>query len=126
VTEAGLADIEASLDRFEAAHRAAADQGDREAAAMALREVRYWRARRASAEVVKPSEGKGKAAFGMTVTVRRDDGREQSFKIVGEDEADPSRGTVSYVSPLARAVLAHGPGETIMIANSEAVILDVR
>jgi transcription elongation GreA/GreB family factor len=126
VTEAGLADIEASLDRFEAAHRAAAEQGDREAAAMALREVRYWRARRASAEVVKPSEGKGKAAFGMTVTVRRDDGREQSFKIVGEDEADPSRGTVSYVSPLARAVLAHGPGETIMIANSEAVILDVR
>jgi transcription elongation GreA/GreB family factor len=126
VTEAGLADIEASLDRFEAAHRAAAEQGDREAAAMALREVRYWRARRASAEVVKPSEGKGKAAFGMTVTVRRDDGREQSFKIVGEDEADPSRGTVSYVSPLARAVLAHGPGETIMIANSEVVILDVR
>jgi len=126
VTEAGLAYIEAVLDRFEAAHRAAADQGDREAAAMALREVRYWRARRASAEVVKPSEGKGKAAFGMTVTVRRDDGREQSFKIVGEDEADPSRGTVSYVSPLARAVLAHGPGETIMIANSEAVILDVR
>ena len=93
---------------------------------MALREVRYWRARRASAEVVKPSEDKGKAAFGMTVTVRRDDGREQSFRIVGEDEADPSRGTVSYVSPLARAVLAHGPGETIMIANSEAVILDVR
>jgi transcription elongation GreA/GreB family factor len=126
VTEAGLADIEAALDRFEAALRAAADQGDREAAAIALREVRYWRARRASAEVVKPSEGKGKASFGMTVTVRRDDGREQSFKIVGEDEADPSRGTVSYMAPLARAVLAHGPGETIVIANSEAVILDVR
>jgi transcription elongation GreA/GreB family factor len=126
VTEAGLADIEAALDRFEAAHRAAADQGDREAAATALREVRYWRARRASAEVVKPSEDKSKASFGMTVTVRRDDGREQSFKIVGEDEADPSRGTVSYLSPLARAVLAHGPGETIMIANSEAVILEVR
>jgi transcription elongation GreA/GreB family factor len=126
VTEAGLADIEASLDRFEAAHRAAAEQGNREAAAMALREVRYWRARRASAEVVKPSEDKSKASFGLTVTVRRDDGREQSFKIVGEDEADPSRGTVSYLSPLARAVLAHGPGETIMIANSEAVILDVR
>ena len=31
----------------------------------------------------------------MTVTLRRDDGREQSFRIVGEDEADPSRGTVS-------------------------------
>ena len=85
----------------------------------------------ASAEVVKPSEDKGKASFGkasfgMTVTVRRDDGREQIFKIVGEDEADPSRGTVSYVSPLARAVLTRCPGETVVFANSEAVILDVR
>jgi transcription elongation GreA/GreB family factor len=62
----------------------------------------------------------------MMVTVRRDDGREQIFKIVGEDEADPSHGTVSYVSPLARAVLARGPGETVTIANREAVILDVR
>ena len=53
-------------------------------------------------------------------------GREQSFRIVGEDEADPSRGTVSYVSPLARAVLTHGPGETVEIAGQEVVILDVR
>jgi transcription elongation GreA/GreB family factor len=89
------------LDRFEAAHRSAAAKDDREATAMALREVRYWRTRRASAEIVKPSEDKSKACFGMTVTVRRDDGREQSFKIVGEDEADPSHGTGSYVSPLA-------------------------
>jgi transcription elongation GreA/GreB family factor len=126
VTEAGLAAIEASLSRFDAAHRAALDKGDRRAAASALREVRYWGARRASAEVVKPPVDKSKASFGMTVTLRRDDGREQSFRIVGEDEADPSRGTVSYVSPLARAVLTHGPGETVEIAGSEAVILDVR
>jgi transcription elongation GreA/GreB family factor len=126
VTEAGLAAIEAALDRFEAAHSAAEDKGDREAAATAMRELRYWRARRANAEVVKPSDDKSKVSFGMTVTVRRDDGRKQSFKIVGEDEADPSYGTVSYVSPLARAVLAHGPGETVVFANSEAVILTVR
>ena len=104
----------------------AADKGDRDAAAASLREVRYWRARRASAEVVKPSEDTSKASFGMTVTLRRDDGREQSFRIVGEDEADPSRGTVSYVSPLARAALAHGPGETVQIGKTEAVILSVR
>jgi hypothetical protein len=54
VTEAGLAAIEAALGRFEAAHRAATDKGDREAAAAAARELRYWRARRTSAEVVKP------------------------------------------------------------------------
>jgi transcription elongation GreA/GreB family factor len=126
VTETGLAGIQSALDRFETAYRAAADNGDREAAATASRELRYWRARRASAEIVKPSEDRSKASFGMTVTLRRDDGREQIFKIVGEDEADPSRGTVSYMSPLARAVLTHCPGETVVFANSEAVILDVR
>ena len=61
----------------------------------------------------------------MTVTLRRDDGREQSFRIVGEDEADPSRGTLSHLSPLARALLTHGPGEAVSIAGHEAVILDV-
>ena len=126
VTAAGLAAIEAALGRFEAAHRAATDKGDRQAAAAALREVRYWRARRARAEVVNAPADKSLASFGMTVTLRRNDGREQSFRIVGEDEADPSRGTVSYVSPLARAVLTHGPGETVEIAGREAVILDVR
>jgi transcription elongation GreA/GreB family factor len=126
VTEAGFVAIEAALGRFEAAHRAATDIGDREAAAAALREVRYWRVRRASAETLKPPADKSAASFGMTVTLRRVDGREQSFRIVGEDEADPSRGTVSYVSPLARAVLTHGPGETVEIAGSEAVILDLR
>lgn len=126
VTEAGLAAIKDALARFEAAHRAATDEGDKEARAAAFREIRYWRARLASAEVLKPPADKSKAAFGMTVALRRDDGREQSFRIVGEDEADPSRGTVSYVSPLAQAVLSHGPGEAVMIAGREAVILDVR
>ena len=126
VTEAGLTAIETALGRFEAAHRAATNRGDRQAAAAALREVRYWRARRASAEVPKLQADKSQASFGMTVTLRRNDGREQSFRIVGEDEADPSRGTVSYVSPLARAVLTHGPGESVEIAGQEAVILDVR
>jgi transcription elongation GreA/GreB family factor len=125
VTEAGLAAIEAALGRFEAAHRAATGKGDRQAAA-ALREVRYWRARRASAEVVKPPADKSTASFGMTISLRRVDGREQSFRIVGEDEADPSRGTVSYVSPLARAVLTHGPGETVEMTGGAAVILNVR
>ncbi len=110
VTEAGLAAIEAALARFEAAHAAAAAKGKTEAGTAALREVRYWSARRATAEVVRPPVDTNQAVFGVTVTLRRDDGREQAFRIVGEDEADPSRGTVSYVSPFARAVLNHRPG----------------
>lgn len=50
----------------------------------------------------------------------------QTFRIVGEDEADPSRGTVSYVSPLARAVLTCGRENTVEIAGGKAVMLDVR
>ena len=102
------------------------DKGDAQAAAAALRKVRYWRARRASAEVVRPSSDTRTVSFGMTVTLRREDGREQTFRIVGEDEADPSHGTVSYVSPLARAVLTYGPGDTVEIAGGKAVILDLR
>jgi transcription elongation GreA/GreB family factor len=126
VTENGLAAIEASIGRFAAAHRAATDKGDVQAAAAALREVRYWRARRASAQVVRPSSDPRTASFGVTVTSRREDGREQTFRIVGEDETDPSRGTVSYVSPLARAVLTYGPGDTVEIAGGKAVILNLR
>ncbi len=126
VTDAGLAAIDAALERFETEHRRAADTGDQVAAAGALRELRYWRARRATAEVVKPSDDTSKASFGMTISLRRHDGREQNFRIVGEDEADPSRGTISYVSPLARAVLGLGAGESVVIASTEATILGVR
>ena len=125
VTEAGLAAIEAALGRFEAAHRAATDR-QRGSRRSRFAGGPILEARRASAEIVKPPADKSKASFGMTITLRRNDGREQSFRIVGEDEADPSRGTVSYVSPLARAVLTHEPGDTVEIAGREAVILDVR
>ena len=78
-------------------------------------------------EVIRQPAERDTASFGTTVTLRRDDGREQTFRIVGEDEADPAHGTViSYVSPLARAVMTCGPGDTVEIAGRKAVILDVR
>jgi transcription elongation GreA/GreB family factor len=126
VTADGLIAIESTLSRFEAAHRAAVDKDNKQAAAAAQREIRYWRARRASAQVIKPVADKSRAYFGATVTLRRDDGRDQTFRIVGEDEADPSRGTVSHVSPIARAVLGHGPGDTVEIAGQKANILDIK
>ena len=126
VTPQGHAAIEEALARFELANREAIAGDDAHAAALAMREVRYWRARCATAEVVHPPTGADAASFGTTVTLRRDDGREQTFRIVGEDEADPARGTVSYVSPLARAVLTCRPGDTVEIAGGKAEILDVR
>jgi len=126
VTAEGLRAIDTALGRFEAAHKAAIDKGDKVAAAAALREVRYWRARHASAEIVERKPEGGEALFGTTVTLRRDDGREQTFRIVGEDEANPAQGTISYVSPFARAVLGHGVRETVEIAGGTAVILNIK
>ncbi len=125
VTEAGRLAIENALHRFEAAHKAAVAKGDEHAKAAALREMRYWRARLTSAEVVEASVDDGRARFGASVTVRRNDGREQTFRIVGEDEANPARGTVSHVAPFARAVIGHAVGEIVEIAGQEAVILKI-
>jgi transcription elongation GreA/GreB family factor len=118
VTSDGFAAIEEALARFEKAHREATSNNDAHAAAAATREIRYWRARRASAEVIRPAAEVDMASFGTTVTLRRDDRREQTFRIVGEDEADPADGTVSYVSPIARAVMTCGPGDTVEIAGA--------
>ena len=58
-------------------------------------------------------EDTAKVQFGSTVTIVRDDGRRQTFRIVGEDEAEPAQGTLSYVSPVARALLNKAVGDVI-------------
>jgi transcription elongation GreA/GreB family factor len=125
VTAEGLAAIERTLSRFEAANKAAVAKNDRTAIAATRRELRYWNARRSSAQVVEPAADKSKVHFGATVTVRRDDGRAQTFRIVGEDEAEPARGTVSHVSPLARAVLGGQIGDTVEVPGGEAIIMGI-
>lgn len=112
VTPAGLAQMDAMLETLRAEHAAARAAGHKQAVAAASRDLRYWTARRASAECVEPSAGRD-VRFGSTVTIERGNGRRQTFRIVGEDEADPSKGTVSYVAPLARALLGKGDGDEI-------------
>ena len=124
-TARGMAAIEANLNRFEAAHRSAIAKDDKQAVAEALREVRYWSARRSNAEIVKPPSAPDRVAFGTTVTLRREEGREQTFTIVGEDEADPSSGTISYVSPLARAAMGRALRDSIDLSSQTAVILNI-
>jgi transcription elongation GreA/GreB family factor len=63
--------------------------------------------------------------FGSTVTIERDDGRRQTWRIVGEDEADPAKGTLSYVAPLARALVGKVVGDTVTVAGSDAEIVAV-
>ena len=126
VTPRGLAQLEAALEAARAAYAAAqADEGvsaDRTAMARATRDLRYYGARRASAQLMEDPTTHDAVAFGSTVTFEREDGRIQSFRIVGEDEADPAAGSVSYVSPLARALLGKQVGDTAQVAGGEVEI----
>jgi transcription elongation GreA/GreB family factor len=59
------------------------------------------------------------------MTILRADGREQTFRIVGEDEADPNRGTISYVSPVARALLGKQVGEVVRVGQSDIELVAI-
>ena len=107
VTQQGLINLEAMLNEAREAHAAALAAQDRNAMAHASRDLRYWSARRASARVIPDPADTSQVRFGNSVTVRRADGREQTFRIVGEDEADPARGTISHVSPLAQSLMGN-------------------
>jgi transcription elongation GreA/GreB family factor len=60
------------------------------------------------------------------VTIERDDGRRQTYRIVGEDEADPVHGTLSYVSPVAQALMGKPVGEVVEAGHGEAKIVEIR
>ena len=125
VTPERLALIEAELARLHAEHAAAQETEDKVALAKTSRDLRYWTARRASAQVVHPPHDLSEVHFGCTVTIRRDDGRRQTFRIVGEDEADPGRGTLSYVSPLAQALTGKSVGDVVQAGGSEAEVVAI-
>ena len=125
VTAEGLAQIETEMTRLQQDHAAAQAANDRSALARAARDLRYLNARRAMAEVVPPPSDSTHVHFGSTVSIVRDDGRRQTFRIVGEDEADPARGTLSHVAPLARALFGKQVGDTIQAGQSEAEIVEI-
>jgi transcription elongation GreA/GreB family factor len=128
VTATGLAAIEAELASARAAYSGAQAHGsieaDRTAMARATRDLRYWSARRASAQLLEvPAQGV--VRFGGAVTIEREDGRGQTWRIVGEDEADPANGSVSHVSPLARALIGKRVGDEAVVAGQAVEIVAV-
>jgi len=128
VTQSGLDLIEQALAEARAAYAAAQTDSvsaDRTAMARATRDLRYWSARRASAQLTEPAAEGDTVQFGRTVDIEREDGRRQSFRIVGEDEADPAAGSISYVSPLARALMGKSVGDVVTVAG-EVEIISVR
>ncbi len=128
VTPAGLAALDGALAEARAAYAAAQAQGsieaDRTAMARATRDLRYWSARRASAQLVETAPD-GRVRFGGSVTIEREDGRRQTWRIVGEDEADPAAGSVTHDPPPPRALLATRLGDEADAAGQAVEIVAV-
>ena len=99
------------------------------------RRIHFLRKRIDAAEVVDPETPRsGRAAshvfFGATVRYANADGSERVVSIVGVDEVDLDRSHISWISPLARALMKSGPGDSVVLrapgASEELEILEVR
>lgn len=126
VTENGLAMIEANLAGLREELAAAEREGSRERLALVSRDLRYWTSRRETAELSVPEPDSDVVRFGMTVTIESEDGQRKSWKIVGEDEADPSHGMISHVSPMALALFGKGIGEAATVSGKEWEIVELK
>lgn len=129
VTETGLKALEFQLQEARNAHEAAQAIEDvnerRRQSAIPLRDIRYFSERIRTAQLVPAPSSTDNVAFGTTVTFRRDDGRVQTYRIVGEDEADPKAGSISYVSPVARSLMGKGAGDVARAGGQEIEVIAI-
>ncbi|MGX5830860.1 transcription elongation factor GreA [Mesorhizobium sp. 43Arga] len=119
VTDRGLAQIEEHLADLRDVLAKAERKADRERIAVVSRDLRYWTARRENAELSVPEPGSDVVRFGMGVTLEGDDGKKVHWKIVGEDEADPTKGSISHVSPMAVALFGKKVGDVAAVNGKE-------
>src|SRR3954470_8402969 len=129
VTEAGLKALQFGLDQARQAYEAAQKIEDvnerRRQAASPLRDARYFAARVRTAQVIADPASTDFVAFGSTVTFSRGDGRVQKYRIVGEDEADPRAGSISFVSPVARSLMGKAVGDVVSASGQELEIISI-
>jgi transcription elongation GreA/GreB family factor len=90
-----------------------------------MRDVRYYAERIRTAQLQPLPASHDVVAFGHTVTFARDDGRTQTFRIVGEDEADPSHGSISHGSPVALALIGKAVGDVVRAGQRELEIVAI-
>lgn len=122
VTARGLQQIEARIRELEAAREEPKRSEDKDALARIDRELRYWQQRKSSAKLVEPEATPAKVRFGVRVTVQYEDGADRSYTLVGEDEADPAQGRISWISPIAQALLGRELGDEVNLQGQRAEI----
>lgn len=125
VTLEGLAEIEKEVSRLNEAYGTAQAQGDRVLLLRLSRDLRYWSQRRQTAQVIPEPSEKKQIQFGSRFRLVREDGKSLIFRIVGEDEANPAKGTLSYVSPLALALRGKECGVIVKVRENEFEIVEI-
>ena len=129
VTEAGLQALQTQLQQAREAYEAAQAIDDvnekRRQSAVPLRDVRYLTERLRTAQLVANPASSDVVAFGSTVTFSRPDGRVQTYRIVGEDEADPKQGSISFVAPVAKSLMGKAVGDVVGAGAQEIEILAI-
>jgi len=112
VTRRGLALIEQAITNLESQLNGGAGADPAEFERL-RRELRYWTARQASAQLTPPTETVDAVGFGSRVTVSWPGRGHLELQIVGEDEADPSAGRIGWRAPVAAALFGNGPGDEV-------------
>ena len=123
VTARGQRQIEDHIRELEAAREEPKRSEDKDALGRVDRELRYWQQRKSTAKLVEPEATPTKARFGVRVTLHLEDGAERSYTLVGEDEADPAHGTISYISPIAQALIGRELGDEVNLQGQRAEIV---
>jgi transcription elongation GreA/GreB family factor len=119
VTPEGLEAIDAEVAALRAELAKAESGGERERIALMSRDLRYWNSRRESAELSIPDPDSDVVRFGMTVTIEDENGKKNSWKLVGEDEADAAHGKISHASPMAVALFGKKVGDIAIVNGKE-------
>jgi transcription elongation GreA/GreB family factor len=119
VTPAGLAQLQAQLAELQAQRQEQMAHPEGILAEEHLkpveRDIRYFQERIERAIVIDPAaQPRDKVAFGAVVTTVDDNDEKRKFAIVGEDEADPAQGKISWVSPLAAALVGASVGDIVV------------
>ena len=114
VTPAGLQRLRDQAADLVARLRSIGPSADPHERALLQRDLRWVEGRLQRAILVDPAiQALDRVRFGMTVEVRHEDGSTEALTIVGEDEAEPATGRISWVSPLAEALLDAEPGDEV-------------
>ncbi len=87
--------------------------------------MRYWVTRRGTAQVAPAAPDAARVYFGSAAIIARADGRRETWRIVGEDEAEAGGEALSYAAPLAQALMGRKVGEVVTVDGETVEVVSI-